>query len=260
MLPVKQDRNQPLRLLFAFDLARREIPENVTCRRLDRDPEMQGAIARALKDMGITNLVNLAHSYEESRIALAFYAGDGLVVKVIPDDYLGAPEVIMHLPAITQQKVELEDSDKPFWIKTYPWVPPGQVTHGEIEKMRETLSKLGLSFEEGDDKARNIHRLPNADGTLIGIDSSMFQYNKANGAIPQSLKDQWHQFIHKLYPTYNDEHKLRQTETTNFDFVSLHDRAAVNEVFHPFPDEEEALTEPAQEKTRPTLWSWFGLG
>ncbi len=207
------------------------IPQNVSCRRLDGDHDALTKTVRYIaRDLGQKKLIPLSKTFIQSTTAMAFYAGDGLVVKVIPRDFLGQPDVFMHLPALTQKTIKTRDNE--FVVKTYPYIPPGKVTQADIEHMRQTLQKYGLNFDEGDDQAKNVHRLPNKDRTMIGIDSSMFRDDSRNNRqnVPDKLVNNWHNFIHALYPIYADVEKTgeipKQTEDTDFRFISIHDRNA----------------------------------
>lgn len=255
-------REEPLNCYNAFALALAEIPKNVTSYRLERNADALNEVVKAIHALGQKKLINLAHSYDESRIALAFYAGDGLVVKVIPQNYLGPSDVIMHLPAISETTAtgESNDNQDTFLIKTYPWVPPGEVTAKDIQEMRQRLSKIGLFFNAGDDRARNIHRLPNAEQTLIGIDSAMYEWEKGAKDVDDTLRNAWHKFIHKLYPIYDHGSIKPQSAATNFNFVSIHDPAAENLQF--LMPGEAAQAEPEAEVTERPKWpflSMFGL-
>lgn len=220
----------------AFNATMASIPQNVSCRRLDGDHDALAKTVRYIaRELGQKKLIPLSKTFIQSATAMAFYAGDGIVVKVIPRDYLGQPDVFMHLPALTQETIKTDDNE--FVIKTYPYIPPGKVNRNDIEHMRKTLQKYGLNFDKGDDQAKNVHRLPNKDRTMIGIDSSMFtddsRLNRQN--VPDKLVNDWHDFIHTLYPIYAEVEKTgqipKQHDGTNFKMVSIHDKKSESLTF-----------------------------
>jgi hypothetical protein len=222
----------PSEIYSAFSQAFMENPMNETSRRLCSNHDDMMRVAKTLRDLGQFRLINLSRSYEESRIVLAFYAGDGIVIKVIPEDFLGDSNVIYHLPAITARRVGIE-KNRDFIIKAYPWLKSDNITAQDINVLKSKLAEIGLTIIEGDDSPRNIRRMPDKQGTLVGIDSAMYYNPQDNGAITAELTDNWHAYVHKLFPVYQQRQIKPQNEQTNFDFVSIHDRGAENTRFKP---------------------------
>ena len=206
-----------------------ENPRNEAITRMERDQPAVRRISEYITgELGQRLLINLSTSYDRSRIALAMYAGDGLVVKINPVDYsdkLGSVPLL--LPSISRRRIEGNVGD--FIVKTYPWLRPSSVSRSEIEAMKGRIARYGLRFNEGDDKPSNIHHLPDAGGTLVGIDSDMF------GLLPgEQLGDgdvnQWLEVIKNLFPIYRNGGEIpKQTEKTLFDFVSMCDLGRAKE-------------------------------
>ncbi len=230
-MTLRSAKQLPVSAMEAFDQVRMEIPRNETSRRMD-DPKVYLQVLEAMKDLGHRRLINLAHSYEQSRIAHAFYRGDGVVVKVIPEDYLGAPNVIRHLPSITSHSIKA--GDRGFRIKTYPWLA-GTVTQEDIEDFRAELLPLGVAFVKDDDHPGNVRRMPDKNRTLVGIDSFMYEFDPANRKITQEMEDAWHKYVHRLFPIYDESSIPAQTEHTDFNFVSAHDPNAVTATYNIAP-------------------------
>jgi len=96
------------------------VAGNVTAMRLNEgfSRAAENAAAQVLHKMGQKRLVALTHRPSEAQIALAYYAGNGVVVKVIPKDFLGQPESIYHAPAISSETIEA--NERAFVVRTYP--------------------------------------------------------------------------------------------------------------------------------------------
>lgn len=237
---VKGTNGNPGTIYDSFSLADMELSYNATVHQLRGNFNAQRAIASHLNDMGLTRFVNLTHKTDDSRIALAMYAGDGIVVKVIPTNYMGAPNAIYHLPSITKNLVT--SGDESFYVKTYPWVAGGYVSENDIAKFKkEQLEPVGMSITDGDDTTRNIHRMPDKKGTMVGIDSAMFRVTP--GAISSELEKQWHRYVHTLFPIYDEASVRPQTRETDFSYLSLHDREVGNSAWFDSQRGEIAFTE-----------------
>lgn len=246
----------PKSALDAINQACMEIPRNETSYQLERNQDALMRVLAKFKELGQYRLINLANSYEKSRVAHAFYAGNGFVIKVIPEYFLGRHNAIFHLPAISTDHVKLDHRN--LVIKTYPWLDPGKVSPEDIKNMGEKLRKHGLTFENNEAWPRNIHILPNSEKTLVGIDSSMY-VNTENGGIDPLIEKSWHEYIHRLFPIYKQEKIPHQTEDTDFSFFSIHDKEAENFVFENGFETEAKKEKPEPEEPRP-FFSFLGLG
>ena len=237
----------------AFDRALTDMSKNATTRILERDYNTQSNIIRKIRELGFTNLINLTGKNEDASIALAFYAGNGLVVKVIPKDKLPHQEMIYHLPSITTHTVK-SDNTGTLVIKTYPWLNGKKLSQEDVEKFRTKLNEIGLNFTNGDDAVRNIKRLPDQAGTLIGIDSNMFTGN----TVDQDAIDQWHNYIHSMYPIYiqaGDSNEIPEKYLTeNHDYMSLHDNEFITR-YASFEHYSDGIHDPP--KTEPQKQSFF---
>lgn len=242
-----QHNPKPLPLIEAFEKADLEMGRNETARRLRDDWRgmATASLCKQLTNMGIKKLVNLTHAYQDARIALAFYAGNGIVVKIIPQDHLSDIEVIYHLPAIATKIIDTEA--RSFVIKTYPWLN-NSITSEEIEKMRKSLFEVGLAFNDQDDHPGNIRRLPDKAGTIIGIDSKMYQ----GQSVSKNLQSAWHAYIHELFPVYDAPNIPQQTGQTNFEFISIHNPKSD---LHHF---DHKLENPIQRVKKPEQGFGFG--
>lgn len=213
---------EPKSFLNAFNQASASLTLNSTIKILDRDEPTLMAIRSRMIEMGQTRFINLARSSPESMISWALYAGNGIVTKVIPAAYSDiANNTVYQLPSITEEVVSGGTHD--FLIKTYPWVPPGKVTGEDIEILDARLNDLGLAFNSGDKKPRNLHRLPDRDGTLIGIDSDMYHHISGyDQELDRKLGEAWGQYISEMYPIYKEGRIPVQSDATDFTFHSIH--------------------------------------
>lgn len=194
---------------------------NESVRRLERDEEAVFAIQRLLKEAGQTRFVPLVKRSPDAMISLPLYAGNGVVIKIIPQSYSDNSRCsLFKLPPITVDSVSGKDHD--FLIKTYPWLSPRGITRESIEHMREVLGSLGLKFNDKDDQPRNIHRLPDKNGTLISVDEDIYHGNLINPL----LSDVWLDYVHSIFPIYEEGVIPPQSDKTDFSFVSIHDRRA----------------------------------
>lgn len=218
------DKYQVRSVAMAFDHAKAGLGANQVNLELRRNMNAEREIITTLKDMGQDRLVNLTSCFDDARISFAFYAGDGIVAKVIPKDFDTDDQFIHHLPAITSHTVRGELDD--FSIKLYPWVPGSYTTQKDVETLRTTMNAVGENFSNGDDTPRNVHKMPDKNGTLVGIDSNMYisAYNGKN--TPPELLEHWNRYLALMFPVYKESRVPEQTQDTDFQFRSIHDREA----------------------------------
>lgn len=241
-------------LWAALDHACSGLTLNDVVKKMTYDHKAQPAIVDALKGMGISRLASLTNKSEQAMIALSFYAGDGIVAKVIPADFFDKSDPIYSMPPIEAKKVVTDDRE--YIVATYPWVSSGGVNQNEIEALKETLSNQGMKFSENDDSPKNVHRMPDENGTLVGIDSDMYQ-STFNGKFPNPNKKQaWREYIEELYPIYKSGITPPQTDNTNFDFVSIHNQ---NPKFAGFnADYDDPIVKmPESKPANKSFWSFL---
>ena len=237
-----------------FAQAEMELGMNVAVVHLSKSPKTKVEVMRTLASLGQHEFINLTRSYNEATISLAMYAGNGIVVKVIPETFLPRTEAIYHLPAILTRRVEAQGDDAyNFSIKAYPWLNGRKVDQNVIENLRSKLNETSLSYTNGDDHVGNIRVLPDQKGTIIGIDSNMYQGND----VEESLVTKWHEYIHRLYPVYDTALEVgnipAQTEKTDFNAMTIHDTNSGLVSFDHFLNPE---AEPAKEE-KPTPTSFW---
>lgn len=253
MATRKPGTEYPKSAFEIFTQASISMGSNETVRRLSGDFNAQSVIVKALKEQSWSRFINLSRSYDQSRIVLALYAGDGIVVKIIPDDYLGERNAIYHLPAIRSASVEA--GDRKYRIKAYPWLSPNHVSQDDVDGMAEKLVALGITFTEGDAHPKNVHRMPDRNRTLVGIDSSMYHIHSGNNITP-SLISAWHRYVHKLFPIYEQNNIPVQDKNTDFSFVSIHDPGS-GVIGFDHTLEDPLIMATSEPEKRPSFWARF---
>ena len=208
---------EPKSFLETFNHLAPSMGLNESVRRLERDYDSLFKVQSLLREMGLRQFVPLVKKSADAMISLPLYAGNGIVAKIIPQRYSDiSRSVLFKLPPITVDTVEAEDTD--FLIKTYPWISPRGVTRESVENMRQVLADLGLKFNENDDQPRNLHRLPDRNGTLISVDEDIYHGNQLDPV----LSDAWLDYIYSIFPIYEEGTIPPQNDKTDYSFVSIH--------------------------------------
>ncbi len=223
-VPDGYQKAKPVNFLSIAQWACAAMPLNDTARMLEHDHEAHFKILEKLRELGQHQFISLTRKSSESMQSLALYTGDGYVFKISRDSFCDEDPYI--LPPISEHVVET--STNTYSIKSYPYVPNSKVTFADVEDMREKLAEIGLAFTNQDDKPRNIRRLPDKDGTLVGIDMLMtrpMRCDKEQKEERIKLSALWHEYVTDLYPVYLEGKVPKQTAETKFNFASVHDRS-----------------------------------
>lgn len=221
-MSISSSKHKVRSLYDAFDYACSTLGMNATTFVFNRDYKAKQAVVTQLREMGQTHLINLSHKYTDGAIALPFYAGDGIVAKVMRHSDYDKSRPIYNVPAISSEKVDTEYDT--FVINTYPWIPGGYVSQDDVEELRVKMQSVGLDFSEKDDNPRNFHRMPDAHHTLVGIDADMYTWAKNGNIQPTALGAAWIEYMETIFPIYKEGKVPAQTADTNFQFRSIHDR------------------------------------
>ncbi len=199
------------------------MPLNETARMLESDHEAHFKIGAKLRELGQHRFVSLTRKSSESMQSLALYSGDGYVLKISRDGFCDEDPYV--LPAISEHLVTTEKNN--YSIKSYPYMADSKVTFADVEIMRGKLADIGLAFTSQDDRPRNIRRLPDKDGTLVGIDMQMtrpIRCEQEKQEERQRLSSLWHEYVTDLYPVYLEGKIPEQTSATSFNFMSVHNK------------------------------------
>ncbi len=258
------DKNKVRPVSMAFEVAKQELGgpprTNAMVALLNADWRAEAQITSAIKAMGQHHLVNLTHSYEESAMSLAFYAGDGIVTKVMRASEHDKSQPIYNVPEISSTRLETELDN--VVINTYPWVPGSFTPEHEIEQLRTKMQTVGLDFSNGDDQPRNFHKMPDKQGTLVGIDASMYTSAYNGKQHPEELKQYWRQYMETMFPVYR-EGVTPQSAETSFAFRSIHDRQTgihgFNSDLYIVKGEDPIIRDAAEELTQETKSIWNRL-
>lgn len=241
-------------LWAALDHACEGLTLNDVVKKMEYDHKAQPAIINALKDMGIRRLVSLTNKSSEAMMALSFYAGDGIVAKIIPADSFDKSDPIYSMPPIEETKITTDSRE--YIVATYPWIPRGNVAQQDVENLRKTLRNKGIDFQLNDDSPKNVHRIPDKNGTLVGIDSNMYENARNGQTINSELKQAWRDYVEEIYPIYKSGITPAQTQNTNFEFVSIHNE---NTKFAGFDaDLDDPIIPMSEPKpTHKSFWSFL---
>ena len=182
--------------------------------------------------MGYHKLENLTEKYAQAAIAISFYAGKGIVVKVIPERIYDSSKPVLSIPPITSQTIHGEKHNH--LVNTYPWIEPAPHTKDIVPRLREKLNCAGLEFHNKDDHPRNISIIPDQNYTLVGIDSDM--YEQTNTISPERrafLQAAWNKYLRAMYPIYKTKELPQQNKETTFEKISLCQKNAAISGFNP---------------------------
>jgi hypothetical protein len=219
---------KPRAFVPTFNWVSQALPLNQSVRLLEPDEQAILDINRVLREMGQTQFITLARKSTDAMISVPLYAGNGIVIKIIPKGYSSLSHTdFFKLPPISVDSVEGKREE--FLIKTYPWLSPRGVTQRNVEDMRTMLTAVGLKFNEQDDQPRNIHRLPDKNGTLTSIDEDIYHGDISH----PELSEAWVDYVHSVFPIYQQRRVPPQNDQTDFSFVSIHDRRAEQYTFQP---------------------------
>ncbi len=224
-------RRVPIYATEAFSNAADEMIFNQAAVWIKQDPQANDVLGAALREMGQYRFINMTSGMMDSRISLVLYAGNGNVVKIMPDNYQGG-EYVFQMPPVSQTKVGT--SDRNYLIKTYPYVASHRtMTREDVEMLRRQAGILGQEFNPGDDTPGNLKNLPDAEGTLFSIDDDTFTMAHGGLNYGPELLVAWKNYIAELFPVYKEGKIPAQTANTNFEYVMNYNREARLSRFDP---------------------------
>lgn len=212
-------KHNPQNVHMAFDNACAGMGHNQVAWRLNQSIDSRDEIITAFKDMGQFQVTPLSSKFADARVALAFYAGNGIVAKVIPDTFYENVDDVHAIPPITSDTVYTEMGK--FIIDTYPFIEKGDIKARDVEDTRSRLSNIGLTFNNEYGNSRNLHRMPDRNGTVVSIDSGNF-IREDSDLQPETLKEQWHAYMTEIFPIYGKGRIDPQSNDTTHEFMSLH--------------------------------------
>lgn len=196
---------------------------NEVTKRLNADPRLALRVTDHLKSMGQHHLINLTHTYDEACMALAFYAGNGIVAKVIPEDFFDHSKPVYQMPPITYDRIANDDECSGLIVATYPWLAQSLITMRDLDQHQITINSLGMDFGNGDKSDKNFRRIPDRNGTITSIDSSAYKGVNNGKTTPPHAYTAWHDaYIPEIYPIYKTGEILPQDNKTDFTFKSIH--------------------------------------
>ncbi len=224
-------RRVPIFATEAFRNAADEMVFNEVTNWIKYDPQAHDALSAALREMGQTRFINMTSGMMDARVSLVLYAGNGNVVKIMPDSFMGE-ELLFQMPPVKERKVPTEDRN--YVIRTYPWIAEHKpCTQEDVEIMRKDIGILGMEFIPGDDTPRNLRRLPDAEGTRVSVDADTFGISRDGLNYGPELIANWREYLAELFPVYRAGEIPRQTADTNFEYVMNYNRESKLSRFDP---------------------------
>lgn len=195
-------------------------PRNETVFRLERDNIAKVSIIRALTEMEQHKFINLVTTPHEARIVMALYAGDGIVTKITPQDYMPLQRFPFVMFPFAKKRLQGTEMSGHFVIENFPYLNSHTINERDVDTMRSMLADCGLEFDDQDDKPGNIRRMP--DKSLAIIDGNAV---RAKGPLDQEALDRhvsaWDQKVKSLYPElYVPGHQYVQSLQTDYRVLS----------------------------------------
>lgn len=131
------------------------------------------------------------------------------------------------MPPISRDSVKghdrLVDQYYDFTVSTYPFLSQ-HVSQSQIDTFeQEQLIPVGLKILPNDKHPRNFRAAPDAQGTILSIDTGSFTC-AYNGQIPsQEMKDEFYAYMRLMFPVYDNREVKAQNFETSFDPLSPFD-------------------------------------
>jgi hypothetical protein len=167
---------------------------------VSRQEKLLAEIAAEFEKHNAFQFIPLVTTASEANVAIALYAGDGIVMKItkstefhgtrgaIPGAYTALPYV---LPPITSTNIG------EYTVEMFPWVNTFNITDRDVETLSHDLAKYNLAFHPKDAKPNNIGKLP--DGSLVVLDGDAVGIKDRTKPVPTYAINQW---LDKVYSQF----------------------------------------------------------
>lgn len=160
-------------------------------------------IEDAFSKWNIQQFVPLITRSMEANVAVAMYAGDGIVAKITKGTEFGGSRpmagVYTPLPGVLPPIASVNVDG--YVVEVFPWVDTQKITQGDVEKMSAFLAERNLQFYEKDAKPNNIGRLPN--GELVILDGHAIGVKDTHKPVPTHETNAWQDKIYRQFrPLY----------------------------------------------------------
>lgn len=178
---------------------------------MGRQEKLLTAIAAELEKYNAHHFIPLVTTASEANVAIALYAGDGIVMKItkstefsgtrgsIPGAYTALPYV---LPPITSTNIG------EYTVEMFPWVNTFNITDKDVETLRDDLAKYNLAFHPKDAKPNNIGKMP--DGSLVVLDGDAVGIKDSSKPVPTYAINQWQD---KVYSDFGPLYRAKDPAT-----------------------------------------------
>lgn len=217
----------PVPVVTAFESARAGLPMTRAVQELAFSPKSFDHVMEYITNgMGIYKLAPMTNKSVDSMMSLVFYAGDGIVLKVGSSNF--SPQAgPFEVPPITQDHVKghdrLTDQYYDLTVSTYPYLSQ-TVSQRQIDAFeQEQLLPIGLQISPDDKHPRNFRAAPDANGTVLSIDTGSYTAAYNGNQPTQDLNDEFFAYMRLMFPAYDDHEIKPQDVNTSFDPTSPFD-------------------------------------
>lgn len=193
---------------------------NATVGQLSRAPQAQMDIMRTLSRLGQTLFIDLVTEPLQAKIAMAMHAGDGIVTKITPKEFMATTAFPLVIPSFMKTEVNCGPEIGCFVIQNFPLVRATRA-HAAVEDVRAQLQWLGLRFGEGDDKPSNIGIMPNGEPWILDGDAvDVTHFGEPYESRRQQALDVCIEKMREFYPDlYDGNFVYRQSASPQFDLI-----------------------------------------
>ncbi len=222
--------------------------------------DLQGEMQR----LNAHRFLPLVSCANEANVAIALYAGDGIVMKITKSselknsnpengNYKPTPGV---LPPITRTEID------GYMVEMFPWVNTFDISNKDVEKMEAFLGRHGLAFNFKDAKTNNIGRMP--DGTLVVLDGDAVHAIDARKPPAAHATEQWMHKVHEQFgPLYHAPDPAKLISNAPDFSLSFSPLLELHKPKMHAVTSEQNITTVARKDVKPasrSFFSWLSLG
>lgn len=148
-------------------------------------------IDTSLKELNAHKFIPMVTRARDACVAIALYAGDGIVAKITKDTELNGLRPkdggFTPLPGVLPP-IYTEKSGQ-YVVEIFPWIDTKNIDQKCVDEMQAYLAQFNLKMKEKDAKPNNIGRLP--DHTLAVLDGNAVERIDKNKPVDTTGIHQW---------------------------------------------------------------------
>lgn len=176
-------------------------------------------IESAFAKWNVKKFVPLITRSMEANVAVAMYAGDGIVAKITKaTEFSGArpmPGVYTPLPGVLPPIASVNVDG--YVVEVFPWVNTKNIDQRDVEKMSAFLAERNMKFYEKDAKPNNIGKLPNGD--LVVLDGNAVTVLDNSKPVPTHATNAWQDLVYKQFTPLYEMKDLSKLVSDNPNFA-----------------------------------------